>query len=96
MLKTILAIVIVVLIGGGIYEWQLKSDASASDAQQASRQTVTQQEPNKAPTGISASGSSDAALNADLNTLNTQVDSAQNDSASVDSSFNDAPVAQTE
>jgi hypothetical protein len=73
-------------------------------AQQPAQQQVAVQPPAPPPPAppptpadsVTASGNSDAALQGDLNTLDTQVQSAQDANASADSSFNDQPVKQTE
>ena len=47
-------------------------------------------------TQVVVGGSTDAALTADLNSIDTQLQAASNESASVDEGLNDTPVAQTE
>ena len=47
-------------------------------------------------TQVSVKGSSDASLQADLGTIDGQLQAASNDSASVGESMNDKPVTQTE
>jgi len=71
-------------------------------ASQPAQQQVVVQPPAPPPTpptpadAINASGSSDASLQGDLNTLDIQVQSAQDANASVDQGFSDQPVKQTE
>lgn len=54
------------------------------------------QQPTVDDGGISTSGTSDTALDADLQAFDSQVQSAQSASADVDGSFNDQPIQQTE
>jgi hypothetical protein len=92
-------VLVIVVVGAGVWGWM--SYHPSAPAQPAQQEVAVQPPapPPPPPTpadSINASGSSDAALQGDLNTLDTQVQSAQDANASVDQSFNDQPVKQTE
>ena len=94
MMKTLLVLVVIAAAGWGFYEWRINADMTATQAQEDSRKTVAEQAPvAAAPT---APDSSDATLSVDMQKLDTEVDGAQSDSASVEASFTDTPIAQTE
>src|SRR5436309_210189 len=91
-------VLVLAVVAAGVWGWMTFYPKPA----QPSQQQVAVQPPAPPPTpptpaeSISASGSSDAALQGDLNTVDTQVQGAQDANASVDQSFNDKPVSQTE
>ena len=94
--KAILVLVVLGALGLGWYAW--RRNAGVQEGAQTSQQ-VPQPSTNTAGappgSGISGSGSSDTALDADLNLMDTQLQAASADSASAQS-FSDTPVAQTE
>lgn len=98
-------IVFVALVGGAFYWYYMPSGTNSADmnAQPTAQTTgdqataTTQQAPVDTVTAsISASGSSDASLDTDLNAVDAQLKAVNADSAAVDQSLNDKPVAQTE
>lgn len=96
-------IVFIVLVGGAFYwYYSMPNGASSADvnaqpvAQTTGDSSAATAPVNTAAASISASGSSDASFDADLSTVDTQLQSVNTDSAAVDQSFNDKPVAQTE
>jgi peptidoglycan hydrolase CwlO-like protein len=92
-------VLILAVVAGGVWAWAvfMPKTAPAPVAQQEQVQTPpVEQKPQTPADLISASGSSDASLQADLQSLDAQVESAQSESAGVDQSFNDQPVAQSE
>ena len=85
-------VLVLAIVAGGVWAWYAWKPSGPMQGN-----TQVQQQSNAAPqNGISVSGSSDAALSADLMTIDSQVQAAQSDSAAADSSFNDKPVQQTE
>jgi len=93
-------VLVLAVVAGGVWAWMTfhqSAPAQQPVTQVTEPTTPPPTTPPPAPTdAVSASGSSNADLQSDLNTLDTQVQSAQDDSASVDNSFNDKPVQQTE
>ena len=59
---------------------------------------VSTQSPPAPPSGVNVSvgAASDADLSSDLNGIDAQIKTSTDDSASIDSSLSDKPVAQTE
>jgi|GEM_PF-1835726 len=93
-------VLVLAVVAGGVWAWMTFHPAPAAQPVAQEVQTTPPPAPPPPPPGptdmVSASGSSDADLQGDLGTLDGQVQSAQTDSASVDSSFSDKPVQQTE
>lgn len=91
-------VLVLAVVAGGVWAWMT---FHASPAQPVQQQVVVQPPapppPPPTPTEtINASGSSDTALQGDLNVVDSQVQSAQDANASAEQSFTDKPVAQTE
>ena len=92
--KAIVWIVVILLVILGVwYFWSSQNSPQAAPATSSTSQTSGQT--NGSSQALS-SGNSNADLNADLNTIDSQTSAANSDSASVDQSFNDQPVQQTE
>jgi predicted negative regulator of RcsB-dependent stress response len=92
--KAIVWIIVILLIILGVwYFWSSHNSPQTAPATSSTAQTSSQT--TGSPQTLS-SGESNADLNADLNAIDTQTNSANSDSASVDQSFNDQPVQQTE
>jgi hypothetical protein len=91
-------VLVLAVVGAGVWGWMTLHPSAAQPAQQ--EVTVQPPAPPPAPPtaaeSVSASGSSDAALQGDLNTFDTQVQSAQDADTNTEASFNDQPVKQTE
>ncbi len=79
--KVIVTIVVVLVVAGGIYWWVMGQNSSTN---------------YQSPTGSNTSGNSDTALNQDLATIDGQMSAFSSDSASIDQSMNDQPVAQSQ
>lgn len=91
-LKTLLWILVVIVIAGGIYYWyQNAHSAPASPATSEATSTG-----DGAPASLLASGSdtSDAGLSQDLAGIDTQMSTLDADTASIDSGLNDQPIPQ--
>jgi hypothetical protein len=100
-------IAFVVLVGGAFY-WYYSAptgtESTNMNVQQpaapatgdASASAPSTNNTNTAVSNISASGNSDASLDTDLNTVDTQLQAVSHDSAAVDQSFNDKAIPQTE
>ena len=93
-------VLVLAVVAGGVWAWMTFHPSASTQPPVAQVQNAPPPAPSAPPRApsdaVSASGSSDAALQGNLNTLDGQVQSAQTDSASMDSSFNDKPVQQTE
>lgn len=91
-------ILVLAVVAGGVWAWMTFNPMQP--APQQTEVTVQPPPPPPAPStpadSISASGSTDAALQSDLTTLDAQVDAAQNANSSVEKSFSDEPIKQTE
>jgi cytoskeletal protein RodZ len=98
--KAILIFLVVVLLLIGI--WYLVAGKSQPAPAQNPVVTQSQTEAGQAPTtsaagsSVSARDNSDASLSADLTSIDAQLKVVDTNSASVDQSLNDKPVAQTE
>ena len=82
----------------GVWGWMTFWPAAPAPVQevQETAPAPVVQEPKTPGDAITASGSSDASLQADLQTLDAEVRSAENESVAVEESFSDKPVQQTE
>ena len=88
--------IIVLLIIAGLGWWYLSSRTSAPAQPAGSPQTTSQsQNPQGSASGVSASDTSNAALNADMQNIDGQMQSASSAGTSANS-FSDTPVQQTE
>jgi uncharacterized membrane protein affecting hemolysin expression len=87
--KVILFVVIIALIAGGV--WWYSSGQNQHDVY-TSEQGDTGSSSQTAAT-ISATNTSNEALDQDVLTINAQLNNLSNDSASIDQSFNDKPIA---
>ncbi len=88
----------IIVIAAATWGWMFKSH-QPTQAMQAQGQVETTQQTQtdtSSSNQISASGSSDVQLDADMKSIDGQMDSMNSDSASVDGSFSDKPVDQTE
>lgn len=98
--KVIVWIIVVILVVLGLWYWWDQSQSQTPSTAQTSAviQASSTSAAGTLQSGSSAisSGSSNADLNTDLNTIDTQTSGANSDSASVDQSFNDQPVQQTQ
>lgn len=89
----------VVVIGGGIWWWVSSSRPATSPTamdqtnNQAQMQTPPSQ-PTSSDNGVSATDSSNAALNTDLSNIDSQMNGFSSDNASVNQGMNDQPVQQ--
>jgi hypothetical protein len=90
-------VLILAVAVGGVWVWTvfMPKQAQAPVVQQEEVKPL-EQKPQTPAELISASGSADAALEADLRALDAQLESAQTESAAVEQSFSDKPVEQTE
>ena len=92
-------VLVLAVVAGGVWAWMTFMPSQpapvAQEAQQETQQPV-EQKPQTPADIISASGATDALLQSDLQTFDSQVQGAQDDSAAVDQSFNDKPIQQTE
>ena len=97
-IKVVGALIVVAALAWAFFAWQKPAEPSMQGSTATSRQPTqpTKQASESGPSGVSSSGSSDASLSADLSAIDTQLQSANNASASVDEGLNDKPVAQTE
>ena len=95
--KAIVWIIIILLVILGVwYFWSAQnSPLPASEQTSGISQTTSGESQGSSEQNIS-SGDSNADLTADLNAIDSQTNAANSDSASVDQSFNDQPVQQTE
>jgi zona occludens toxin (predicted ATPase) len=96
--KAILIFLVVVLIVLGIWYLVAGKNQPAPAQNPATAQTAvtTTQTQSMPADSISQSGSSDASFSADLNSIDAQLKVVDTNSASVDQSLNDKPIAQTE
>ncbi len=85
--KVIVTIVAVLVVLGGIYWWLM--------GQNGGYQASTGSNAYGNPTGLS-SGNSNSDLNRDLAAIDGQIGVFTADSASIDQSMNDQPVAQSQ
>src|ERR1035437_4246475 len=94
--KAILVFLVVVLIVLGIWYLVAGKNQPAPSQNPATAQTVvtTTQTQSTPADGISQSGSSDASFSVDLNSIDSQLQTVDTNSASVDQSLNDKAVAQ--
>jgi hypothetical protein len=92
-------ILVLAVVAGGVWAW-MTFNPLQSAPEQAEVTVAPPPPPPPAPSTpgdvISASGSTDAALQGDLSTLDAQVDAAQTANSGVEQSFSDQPVKQTE
>lgn len=99
--KAIIAwVLVIIIVAAGVwYFWSQSQNSTlqtspASQTLPASSTTTSQ---NSIPQNQQlASGDSNADLDADLNTIDSQTSDANTDSASVNQSFNDQPVQQSQ
>lgn len=87
-----LKIIVPLLLIGAIGWWFVANNSSQNSPANNQETSVTP----PPPPGNTAAVTSDAQLNADLNAVDSDMQAASNDSAAVDSSFNDTPINQTE
>jgi cytoskeletal protein RodZ len=103
-LKIVLGVVVAVVVVGGIWWWVAASktaEAPAVSTTQTQNMTPTSTAMNTstppAPSnGVSATDSSNAALQADLSNIDTQMNGFSSDNASVSQGMNDQPVQQSQ
>ena len=96
-MKMILWIIgILIIVAGAWYVWnQSQTGAAPSGSSYSQETSPSSQSSSGEDQGTAISGPSDADLQADLDSIDTQMSAASESSASA-SSFNDTPVAQTE
>ena len=82
----------VVIIGGLVWLYMTKFPSMANAPQPAPAKELASETSEQA----AARSTTDAQLQADLNTLDGDIQGASDASASVDQSFNDQPIQQTE
>ncbi len=99
----VICVVVALLVAGGIWWWSMSTAnapsspaAYAPSAPPAAMPTQTQgtnTAPAQAPT-LAATGTSDAALNADLSQIDSQMNGMSGDNASINQGLTDQPVQQ--
>ena len=91
--KLAITIIVIVVALGGVY-WWLTSQQGALAPSTAPGGASTSQ--NGAAQPQLTSGNSNADLNQDLATIDAQMNGVSSDSASMNNSFNDQPVTQSQ
>lgn len=84
--KVIVTIVVILVVFGGMYWWLMGDGGSYSQTSN----TYSNGQP------ALSSGNSDADLSQDLAAIDGQISAFSSDSASIDQSMNDQPVAQSQ
>jgi hypothetical protein len=91
-------LVVIIILGAGIWYSQSGGPNTVSDYSNQPAQTLQQAPDNSQSAqpndGISATDTSDASLDSDMNTIDGQMTNFNSDSASADQSLNDQPVSQ--
>ena len=86
--KLVTAIIIIIALVWGWKEYA-PSSQNTTPVERSEQVVNTDKAGQDAAAAVSASGSSDTSLDADLNTIDTQLQAASQSSASVDSGLND-------
>jgi FlaG/FlaF family flagellin (archaellin) len=95
--RTVLWIVAILVVLAGIwYFWSTHNSASMVMTTPASDTSSATSDTNSTGQGSLSNGNSDQELNSDLTQIDTQTQTANTDSASVDQSFNDQPIQQAQ
>jgi hypothetical protein len=92
-------VVVIVVVFAAWFLWNLSQGQSPAPTTQPSATQTSSGQVSGTQTAqpvVAASGASNANLNSDLNTIDSQTNAANSDSASVDQSFNDQPVQQSQ
>lgn len=88
--------VIILVVAGAAYWLTTNHSQNGSSVTAAPQNAITTATATAAPSGTAlTSGTSNADLNQDLATIDTQMNALSSDTASMNQSFNDTPVTQT-
>lgn len=90
--KTLLWIGALIVVIGGI--WWLTSPKGMEKTEEGSPNATSTVATSTGSAASAASDTSDSAINADIGAMGTQMDGLSSDSAAVNSSLSDKPIAQ--